>query len=267
MGLAALARSPRRVIRKPVAAGRFYPDGARKLLADVDALLEDAEHRDVPDLRGLVAPHAGYVYSGAVAASAFVVAPRRARVILLAPSHFVPLDGLAVSGADAWETPLGPVAISEDLRNAALAAGAVVDDAPHARDHAVEVELPFLQRVCTDGLEILPLAVGRASAEYVAALIATVDALVVVSTDLSHYHDAETARRVDRATADAVVRRDAEAIDPDAACGIHALRGLVEHARRADLDVELLDLRTSADTAGGPESVVGYGAFALRRVA
>ena len=150
------------MIRRPVAAGRFYPAGARELAADVDALLERAEKRDVPDLRGLVAPHAGYVYSGAVAASAFVLAPRRARVILLAPSHFVPLDGIAVSGADAWETPLGPVAISADLRSAVLAACAVVDDAPHTRDHAVEVELPFLQRVCMDGLEFLPIAVARA---------------------------------------------------------------------------------------------------------
>jgi MEMO1 family protein len=255
------------MIRRPVAAGRFYPADPEELAAEVDVLLDGAKTHNAPDLRGLVAPHAGYAYSGAVAASAFVLVPRRARVLLLGPSHFVPLDGLAVSGADAWETPLGLVAISDDLRSAALAAGAVVDDSPQARDHALEVELPFLQRACTERLEILPVAVGRASAEYVAALIAAVDALVVVSTDLSHYHGAETARRVDRATADAVVRREADAIDPDAACGIHALRGLAEHARRADLGIELLDLRTSADTGGDSRSVVGYGAFAVRGVA
>lgn len=107
------------------------------------------------------------------------------------------------------------------------------------------------------------MAVGRASAEEVARLIEELDALVVVSTDLSHYHDAETARRLDRETADAVVRRETSAIRADGACGIHALRGLVEHARRFDLEVELLDLRTSAETAGTPESVVGYGAFAI----
>jgi AmmeMemoRadiSam system protein B len=251
------------VIRKPAVAGLFYPDDPSELARTVDGLLELAGAEPLARLRALVAPHAGYVYSGPVAATAFAHVPSAAQVLLLGPSHFVPLDGLAVSGADAWTTPLGDVAIADDLREAALGAGAAVDDRPHARDHALEVELPFLQRACREGLEILPMAVGRASAEEVARLIEELDALVVVSTDLSHYHDAETARRLDRETADAVVRRETSAIRADGACGIHALRGLVEHARRFDLEVELLDLRTSADTAGTPESVVGYGAFAI----
>jgi hypothetical protein len=199
-----------------------------------------------------------------VAASAFALVSRAARVALLGPSHFVPLDGLAVSGAEAWTTPLGEVPVAADLREAALGAGATVDDRPHTRDHALEVELPFLQRACPEGLEILPVAVGRATAEDVARLIEALDALVAVSTDLSHYHDAATAARLDRVTADAVVRREVGAIHADAACGIYALRGLVAHARREDFEIELLDLRTSADTAGTPESVVGYGAFAVR---
>jgi MEMO1 family protein len=143
----------------------------------------------------------------------------------------------------------------------------VANDAPHARDHALEVELPFLQLVCTDGLEILPVAVGRTTPGEVAELLVALDAFVVVSTDLSHYLDHETARHVDRETADALARSDPGAIRDDAACGVFALRGLVEHARRATLKVELLDLRTSADTANRPEQVVGYGAFALRGVA
>lgn len=256
-----------RSVRAPTVAGLFYPAGAPDLTHTVDALLAEADSRERPGLKGLVAPHAGYVYSGPVAASAFVLMPRSARVVLLGPSHFVPLDGVAASGADAWATPLGDVSVSDELRALAVGAGAVVDDAPHARDHALEVELPFLQRVCSHRLEILPLAVGRASATYVAGLIAAVDALVVCSTDLSHYHDAATAARLDGETAAAVVRRDAEAIHPDAACGVHALRGLVEHARSAELDVELLDLRTSADTSGDSGSVVGYGAFAVYGVA
>ena len=255
------------MIRQPVVAGLFYPEDPSELAGAVDALLHQADSEPASGLRGLVAPHAGYVYSGPVAATAFALAPRTARVALLGPSHFVPLDGLAVSGADSWATPLGEVPVAADLREAAVAAGAVVDDLPHTREHALEVELPFLQRACAGRLEILPVAVGRASAEYVAALIEAVDALVVVSTDLSHYHDAATARRLDGVTADAVVRREASAIHSDAACGVFALRGLVEHARRADLAVELLDLRTSADTAGEPERVVGYGAFAVRGVA
>lgn len=249
-------------VRAPVVAGLFYPDDPSELAGAVDALLDLAEPRTATDVRALVAPHAGYVYSGPVAASAFRLAPRAASVALLGPSHFVPLQGLAVSEADAWATPLGEVRVAPDLRAAALGSGAVVDDAPHARDHALEVELPFLQRVCSDGLEILPIAVGRTAPESVAALIEALDALVVVSTDLSHYLDHTAARRRDQETADAVVRREPGEIRDDAACGVHALRGLVEHARQLGLELELLDLRTSADTAGDADRVVGYGAFA-----
>jgi hypothetical protein len=256
------------VTRKPVAAGLFYPADPHTLVRTVDALLAGAERPRAGDgLRGLVAPHAGYVYSGPVAASAFALVQREARIVLLGPSHFVPLEGLAVSAADAWETPLGAVPVAADLRAAALAAGAVLDDAPHAGDHALEVELPFLQRACADGLEIVPVAVGRAAPAGVAGLIEALDALVVVSTDLSHYLDHATAQRLDRETAAAVVGRTPGAIGADRACGVFALRGVVEHARRAGLEIELLDLRTSADTAGEPERVVGYGAFALRGVA
>ena len=252
------------MIRQPAVAGLFYPSDPRELARTVDRLLALADAEPAPGLRALVAPHAGYVYSGPVAAAAFARAPPTARVALLGPSHYVPLEGLAVSDAEAWSTPLGDVAVAGELREAALVAGAAVDDRPHAGDHALEVELPFLQRACAEGVEIVPIAVGRASPDDVAALIEALDALIVVSTDLSHHHDAVTAQRLDRTTADAVVGRDASAIRADAACGIYALRGLVEHARRADLEVELLDLRTSADTAGTPESVVGYGAFAVR---
>ena len=254
-------------VRAPVVAGLFYPEDPSELAGAVDALLDLAEPNAAADVSALVAPHAGYTFSGPVAASAFVLAPRAARVVLLGPSHFVPLDGLAVSGADAWATPLGKVPVADDLRRAAVGIGAAVDEAPHARDHALEVELPFLQRACPDGLEVLPVAVGRTRPEEVAALIESLDALVVVSTDLSHYLDDATARQVDGKTAEAIVHRDPGAIGDDAACGVFALRGLVEHARRRDLEVELLDLATSADTGGGPERVVGYGAFAVRGVA
>ena len=251
------------MIRQPTVAGLFYPEDPSELAGAVDALLDLAEPRPAADVAALVAPHAGYTFSGPVAASAFVLTPRAARVVLLGPAHFVPLDGLAVSGAEAWATPLGKVPVADDMRRTALEVGAVVDDAPHARDHALEVELPFLQRACPDELEVLPIAVGRARPEEVAALIEAFDALVVVSTDLSHYLDDATARQVDGKTAEAVVRRDPGAIGDGAACGVFALRGLVEHARRRDLEVELLDLGTSADTGGGPERVVGYGAFAV----
>jgi AmmeMemoRadiSam system protein B len=254
--------------RAPVAAGLFYPASAPELARLVDALLADAAPADAGELgevRGLVAPHAGYAYSGRVAASAFSLAPVVARVLLLGPSHFVPLEGMAVSSAHAWETPLGAVTVARDLRDAALAAGAVLNDVPHRLDHALEVELPFLQHRCSE-LEILPVAVGRTSATAVADLVEALDAFVVVSSDLSHYLDERSAQRIDRETADAVVARRPEAIRSDRACGVHALRGLVEHARRRDLALELLDLRTSADASGDTGNVVGYGAFALRGV-
>ncbi len=247
--------------RRPVAAGLFYPADPRHLAETVDALIGPRTPRS--GLRALVAPHAGYVYSGPVSGRAFALTPLSAKIALLGPSHFVPLEGLAVSGADGWATPLGEVPVADDLREAAVRSGAVVDDLPHGRDHALEVELPFLQRACLDGLEILPVAVGRASPEAVAALMEALDTFVVVSTDLSHDHPEARARELDRKTADAVLARDPSLMTDDAACGIYALRGLVEHARRVDLTIELLDLRTSADTAGEPESVVGYGAFAL----
>ena len=254
--------------RSAAAAGAFYPADAGELRRAVDGLLAAAPARAGAEAgapAAVVAPHAGYVYSGATAAAALALLPRRARVALLGPSHVVPLDGCAVSGADGWETPLGVVPVAPDLRDAAVAAGAVVDDRPHARDHALEVELPFLQRVCVEGLEILPVAVGRSSAGEAAALVAALAdaATVVVSTDLSHYLDDASARRVDRATAEAVLARDAGAIGLEDACGVFALRGLVEHARRAGWQARLLDLRTSADATGDGRSVVGYGAFAF----
>jgi AmmeMemoRadiSam system protein B len=219
------------------------------------------------ELRALVVPHAGYVYSGAVAATAFAtLAPetRALRVVLVGPSHFTPLRGVAVSGADGWETPLGTVPIDGDLREAAVAAGAAVDDEPHAEDHALEVELPFLQQRVGEGLRVLPAAVGGAEVES-ADVVATLaeDALIVVSTDLSHYHDDATARRLDRRTADAVLALDASAIRASDACGADALRCLLVHARRAGWDCTQLDLRTSADASDDVERVVGYGAFAF----
>jgi AmmeMemoRadiSam system protein B len=252
------------MIRQPVAAGAFYPADASELAATVDDLLGGATKRDVPGLRALIAPHAGYAYSGAAAAAAFALVPDRARVVLLGPSHFVPLAGLAISSAGAWSTPLGEVRVSSRLRKKALATGAFVDDEPHAREHALEVELPFLQRVCARGLEILPVAVGSCVESDVVRLIDALDALVVVSTDLSHDLSDEFARERDRETVFAVLRHEVHGIRDGDACGVFALRGLVEYAKRRQLAIELLDQRTSADATGDRSSVVGYGAFAVR---
>lgn len=255
-------------IRPPAVAGSFYPADPAELAATVDALLAAAPAPAPagPPPTVLVVPHAGYPYSGPVAATAYarvsgarVGGPRR--VVLLGPAHFVPLDGMAQSGAEQWGTPLGTVPVERVPR-------VPVADEPHAPEHALEVQLPFLQRVLGAGFAIVPVAVGRTEPAEVADLIDAVadggrETLVVVSTDLSHYADLATARRLDRRTADAILANDAAGIGARDACGSYALRGLLTWCARRGHRLTELDLRTSADTAGGPERVVGYGAFAL----
>jgi hypothetical protein len=260
-----------RRVRRPAVAGMFYPASRSELARQIDALLDAAEPAPPgsPTPLALVVPHAGTIYSGPVAASAYVRlrphAAAIARVVAFGPVHRVPVRGAAVPEADAWATPLGEVTIDAALRTRAVACGAAADDRPHAPEHALEVQLPFLQRVLGGSFTFLPIAVSEISAKATADLIAEFlgdeETLVVVSTDLSHYHDLGTARRLDRATADAVLARNAAAISGDGACGFYPLRGLVELARRKGLPIQLLDLRTSGDTAGEPERVVGYGAF------
>jgi len=257
-------------VRAPGVAGAFYPADPRTLSAAVDALLANADPGDALAPKAIVAPHAGYVYSGPVAASAYAyVAARRelvTRVVLLGPAHRVALDGIAVPSVDAMRTPLGDVPIDRELR-AAIAAlpGVYVDDTPHRGEHSLEVHLPFLQRVLSSWT-VLPLVVGHARDDDVATVLNTVwggdETLVVVSTDLSHYEPHESATRHDRATADAILAGRADAIRPSDACGVHPVRGLLAAAASHGLRPQLLDLRTSAETAGSPDRVVGYGAFA-----
>lgn len=261
-------------VRSAVAAGRFYPGTAERLTADVDALLAGARETSGAvaagvRVRGIVTPHAGYAYSGPIAASGYTVLssvpPPPALVVILGPSHFVPLRGLAAPSHAAWDTPLGTVAIEDDARRAAVAAGVAIDDEVHRSEHSIEVQLPFIQR-CFDRVTVLPLAVGAGDAERGADVLdqlMSAAALLVVSTDLSHYHDAATARRLDARTAAAIEALDSTSLRPDDACGFDPLRVSMAWARRHGHRVELLDLRSSADTAGDPTRVVGYGAFAI----
>lgn len=257
--------------RHPAHSGRFYPGEPDVLATTVDRLLRAAAEPPCDDrrVRALIAPHAGYQFSGPIAASAYRSLDDGGdvrRVVILAPNHTVPLAGMAVTGVDQWLTPLGPVDVDDDLRRLILRApGVVVDDVPHATEHAAEVQLPFLQRRLAPGFTVLPVVVGRVAADDVAAALERLwdepGAFVVVSSDLSHYLDHETARRIDRTTAAAIVAVDPDAIAPDRACGAYPIRGLLTLVRRRELLVELLDLRTSGDTSGSTHSVVGYGAF------
>jgi AmmeMemoRadiSam system protein B len=260
--------------RPAAVAGRFYPDNRRRLVETVDRLLTAArpvDRRAQPV--GIIVPHAGYVYSGPVAAAAYArLAESPAtveRVVVLGPAHVVPLAGCAVPAAGAFQTPLGPVPVDTECCNALVRRPQVVrDDAPHAGEHAIEVQLPFLLRVLPGGWRLVPVVVGQTEPSAVADLLetaATPRALVVCSTDLSHYLDHAHAVERDRRTADEIVARRAEAIGDHDACGAAPLRGMLTWAERHHYSVELLDLRTSGDTAGDRTRVVGYGAFALLR--
>jgi len=258
-------------VRIPAVAGSFYPANPTSLASAVDAMLGDDAPIDVPPPKALIVPHAGYVYSGPVAASAYrLLRPARTRirrVVLVGPAHFVPVEGIATTAADAFATPLGDVVVDDELRRAILGLPRVlVDDQAHASEHSIEVELPFLQRVL-DAFTLLPIVVGDARPPEVANVLERVyggpETLLVISSDLSHYLDYETATACDRGTADVIVARRFEEIAPGHACGAAALCGVLELARRRDLAVRLLDLRNSGDTAGSRDEVVGYGAFAL----
>jgi len=265
--------SAARRLRPTAVAGRFYPAEPDRLEAALDSAFAAAVQPEpgaaVP--KALVAPHAGYVYSGPIAASAYLrVASARAtirRVVLLGPSHRVPFRGVALSSADAWDSPLGPVAVDQ-AGAAALhdVPWVVTDDRPHAPEHSLEVHVPFLQRVLDDFM-LLPLVVGDASEQEVAAVLQAVwggqETLVVVSTDLSHYQRYEDARRLDARTAAAIVAlRPGDVGDRDA-CGARPLRGLLRSAADRQMAVDAIDVRSSGDTAGDRDQVVGYGAFTV----
>jgi hypothetical protein len=253
-------------------AGSFYPDDPVILGGMVDGYLADVRPCSAPVPRALVAPHAGYLYSGPVAASAFArlrgARGRFDRVLLLGPSHRVAFRGLALPEADvtSFAMPAGavPLAGIDDATTGDLPQ-LVRSNAAHAREHSLEVELPFLQTVL-GSFELVPLSVGEATPDEVAAVIerlAGERTLVVVSTDLSHYLPYDDARRVDARTSAAIERLDAGAIGRDDACGAVPLRGLLVWARAHALACERLDLRNSGDTAGPKERVVGYGAHAF----
>ncbi len=257
-------------VRPPAVAGTFYTERPAPLAEQVGRFLGDARGKERPGTLAIIAPHAGYVYSGPVAGSAFAaVRPAAAkirRVILLGPAHCVPVRGLALPDARALETPLGSVPVDLELAAEALALDAVTVSADaHAPEHSLEVELPFLQ-VLLGEFTVLPLVVGKATvgevAEAIDRLWRSDDTLVVISSDLSHYHPYETARRLDRETSDAIVALEAP-LPPDRACGALPIGGLLVAARRRGLAAELLDLRSSGDTAGDRDRVVGYGAFAF----
>jgi len=258
-------------VRPPAVAGLFYPQDARELHAAVSGYLDACPRSDAAQRpKALIVPHAGYPYSGAVAGCAYRLlrdsrAPIR-HVVLLGPSHRVPMRGLAIPSVDWFATPLGDVPLNVPVRQRLRELGLVgVSDAPHVAEHSLEVQLPFLQVVLAE-FDILPIAIGLSPPDQVARALEGAwngaDTLVVVSSDLSHYHTSDEARQLDRQATDAILARRSDLAD-EQACGARAINGLMQVARRRNLTVELLDQRNSGDTAGDRSRVVGYGSYAV----
>jgi AmmeMemoRadiSam system protein B len=256
-------------VRPSAVAGLFYPGDPSLLRTHVLDLLADvaASTKVVP--KALIAPHAGYAYSGSVAAAAFATlrdcARTITRVVLIGPTHYVHLRGIAGPTVDAFETPLGRVPVDvEALSTIADLQFVIRAEAPHAPEHALEVELPFLQTLLAS-FKVVPLVVGDTTPQEVAYMLHRLwggpETLIVVSSDLSHYHDYQAAQRLDAATAAAIEHGDWASLGPNQACGCVAVAGLLVEAERRGFKARRLSLCNSGDTEGSRDRVVGYGAW------
>ncbi len=258
-------------IRPAAVAGMFYSDDPAQLRTDILHYLKDASRNVNTPPKAIIVPHAGYVFSGPVAASAYAqlepLAQTIKHVILLGPSHRLAFRGIATPDADIFATPLGQVKINRALCLVAEQFDFVQPiPAAHAQEHSLEVQLPFLQTLLPD-FDLTPLVVGDCNADDVARVLDTLwggdDTLIVISSDLSHYHNYEVARRLDANTSRAIEQLQPENISYDDACGRTPLNGLLTLAKHKQLQIDTLDLRNSGDTAGSKDRVVGYGAYVV----
>jgi AmmeMemoRadiSam system protein B len=265
------AAQPIEKIRPPAVAGSFYPADPDGLRAQVADLMAAAPAYTGPPPTALIAPHAGYVYSGAVAAAAFAglrdSAPTALRVVVIGPAHYVAVRGIVVPTANAFETPLGRVPVAHGaLATIADLRDVHVHDAAHAPEHALEVELPFLQTLL-GSFVLVPLLVGAADPRDVSEIFERLwdepETLIVVSSDLSHFLEYDAAKRRDAETAAAIERLDWTALGPGDACGALPIAGLLKLVKERGLTARRLALCNSGDTAGSRDSVVGYGAWAF----
>ncbi len=257
-------------VRQPAVAGSFYPANPATLKGSIAQFLNEADYRSLP-AKVLIVPHAGYIYSGPVAASAYKLLEQRqsniSRVVLLGPSHRTLFKGLALPNCDTFNTPLGPVTLDLETMASLQSLNQVHTlEAAHELEHSLEVQLPFLQ-MCLPSFTLVPLVVGEASplavAEVLEALWGGPETLIVISTDLSHYHSYDEARARDAVTVRAIERCDSN-LTGGQACGCHPLNGLLQVALQKGMKMTTLDVRNSGDTAGDTERVVGYGAFAAQ---
>ena len=267
------SQNPMSTVRPAAVAGLFYPGVPSALAADVRthlaaAAIPGSDVRAAP--KAIIVPHAGYVYSGAIAGHGYerLTAARKTirRVVLFGPAHRAWVSGLALPSARAFATPFGEVALdAEAVARVRSLPQVFVNDGAHAQEHSLEVQLPFLQRMLED-FRIVPFAVGDAKPAEVAEVMELLwggdETLIVVSSDLSHYHRYDDARSIDRTTVDRILALSSD-LDHEQACGATPINGLIVAARRHGLRPELLDLRNSGDTAGDKARVVGYASFAF----
>jgi AmmeMemoRadiSam system protein B len=256
--------------RQPAVAGSFYPANPEQLHLMVDQFLSDAA-TDEKAPKAIIVPHAGYIYSGPIAATAYArltkAHDRITRVVLIGPSHRVAFRGLAVSRAETFTTPLGNILVDQAAVQAIVQLPFVeyIEQA-HTYEHSLEVHLPFLQEVL-DNFEIVPIVAGDASPEQVSQVLEVLwggdETLIVISSDLSHYHDYVTAQQMDKSTSHTIEQLQYEHLASESACGKVPVSGLLKLARKKSLSVKTIDLRNSGDTAGDKASVVGYGAYVI----
>lgn len=257
-------------IRPPAVAGMFYPESPNVLKDVIKQDLEQAIPASVSSApKVLIVPHAGYIYSGSIAASAFILLePYRhqiKRVIIIGPSHRIGFNGVAISSADAFDTPLGTIPIDKEAQaKLSEITGVHIMNKAHEAEHSLEVQLPFLQTML-DKFSIVPIVAGDASPQLIASIIETLwggsETLIVISSDLSHYHQYQTAQQLDQITSQAILDLDVNTVDSQHACGCVGIRGLLTFAQQHSLEASILDLRNSGDTAGSKDKVVGYGAY------
>ncbi len=256
--------------RSAAVAGLFYTADAAQLARQVGDMLQATHHAGRVSPKMLIVPHAGYVYSGAIAAAAYAQLQaqrdRIKRVVLIGPNHRVPLRGIALPSSTGFETPLGRIPLdTQALASIASLPGVGGNDLAHAQEHCLEVQLPFLQ-CCLADFHLVPLVVGESPPATVAAVLNQLwggdETLIVVSTDLSHYHPYREAQSIDAGSAHQIETLQAQLL-PEQACGAHALNGALLAAKQHGLQIKRLSLHNSGDTAGSRERVVGYGAWAL----
>jgi MEMO1 family protein len=256
-------------IRQPAVAGQFYPQDAKELTNLLKDLFASSRFCQVSGVKAIIVPHAGYIYSGEVAASAYQTLipqiPKIKRVILLGPAHRVGFHGIATTSASHFSTPLGDIVIDRSAITSIESLPQVQQlDQAHTLEHSLEVQLPFLQNLL-DEFTLVPLVVGDCNSQQVSEVLELLwggeETLIVISSDLSHYHSYDDAMRQDQKTSESIVNMQPEKIDFDDACGRIPIKGLLISATQHHLKPQQVDLRNSGDTAGGKDRVVGYGAY------